>query len=148
MKGAARVALAGLCGAVIAWTAAALVLHTIFAAGGYTGEALVEPPPWSFGAVGLAGAGVGAGLAGLAGRVALPWWSRPAAVGGLIGVAAVVLPVAGIACPHPKGHPLQTVALVYGVPIGLVTGAASAVLWAGRRRAAPGTSCEAQGKGQ
>lgn len=133
----ARVALAGLCGAVVAWTVAAFVLHAMFAAGGYTREALVEPPLWVFAATGLGGAVAAAGPATFVGRVALPWWVRPVAVGGLTGVAAVVLPVAAVACPAPKGHPLQAVGLAYGVPIGFAAGATVALVRAIRRRAEP-----------
>lgn len=110
-------------------TILALVLHFMSAAKGTTHEGLVEPPPWTVGAIGLAGAVVGGGLAALASCVVLPWWVRAIAVGVLV----AALPVAVIACSHPKGHPIQSIGLAYGVPLGFTIGAATSCLRAASR---------------
>src|SRR5262245_40581317 len=81
-----RLCVAALAGAVIAWTVAGFVLYAMFAAGGYTREALVEPPPWAFGAIGGGGGVVALTLVWAVGRSPLPKWVRPAVIGGLTGV--------------------------------------------------------------
>jgi hypothetical protein len=129
-------ALAALAGAVIAWVAIALVLHTRFAAGGYTREALVELPPWAFGVVGGAGAAVGV----MAGQYRLPQGVRGAALGGLVGVGVVAILTLAVATvlggPSSKGQaPNLEVGLWYGVPGGLVVGGVGGLLVSRWRRA-------------
>jgi hypothetical protein len=139
MRFAAQVFLAALSGAVIAWVVAAIGLHAIFADGGYTQEALVEFPQWAFVAIGADGALVGLAAALLAGRSPLPEWVRPALLGSLAGVAAVVVPTLALACslggPSSKGEaPYLHAGLVYGVPVGLVVGAVAGLIVSGRHR--------------
>jgi len=136
---AERVIVAGLCGAIIAMTIAAIVLHSIFADGGYTREALVDLSPCTFGAIGICGGSAGVMMQTFAGNLSLPWWMRPMVTGGLAGVAMVVLPIAAIEGPSHKGHLLKNIALVYGVPIGFVVGAAVALFRAVRCHAESGT---------
>lgn len=119
-------------GALIAWQATAFVIHAMFAAGGYTREALVELSPWAFGAIGGVGALTALALASGFGDSPLPAWGRPAVVGGLVGVAAVAVPTFIVANllgrPSSKGQaPYLHVGLVYGVPIGLVAGVSVAL---------------------
>ena len=71
MQYAGRLIVAGLCGAVIAWTIGAIVLHSIFASGGYTREALVELSPWAFGMIGICDGAAGFVLAAFAGKLNL-----------------------------------------------------------------------------
>ncbi|MBI1917935.1 MAG: hypothetical protein HYS12_24845 [Planctomycetes bacterium] len=129
MKFVARLAVAALSGAVIAAVLAALVGHALFAAGGYTEEALGDPPPW----VGFAILGSGAVVAMLvvlfAGRSSLPEWVRPSVLGGLAGVAVVVFltlllanALGGPSPKSPKGEGIRLFGLVCGVPIGLISG--------------------------
>jgi hypothetical protein len=122
-----RFCVAAIAGAVIAWVVAAFVLDAMFAAGGYTREALVELPPWAFGVIGGGGAVVALTLVWAVGRSPLPAWLRLAIVGGLIGVAAVVVATLAVAYsfggPSSKGQaPYLHAGLVHGVPVGLVTG--------------------------
>ncbi len=145
MRLLARIGVVVLAGAVIAWVVTAFVLHAMFAAGGYTREALVELPPWAFGVIGGGGALMALALVWAGGRSPLPEWVRPAVVGGLIGVAGVVLPTLGVACtlggPSSKGQaPYLHAGLVYGVPVGLVAGALVGLLQARRRSAEPSTA--------
>ncbi len=118
---------AALAGAMLAWVMTAFVLHAMFAAGGYTREALVELPPWGFGTIGAAGALGALALIWTFGSSPLPTWVRPAILGGLVGIAAVVAVTLGAARSlggqSAKGQaPYLHVGLVYGVPIGLVSG--------------------------
>jgi hypothetical protein len=138
----ARVAVAALAGAVLAWMVTAFVLHALFAAGGYTDEALVELPPWAFGVIGGGGALLGLAGALLAGRCPLPGWVRPAVVGSLVGVVTVVVPTLFVACalggPSSKGQaPYLHAGLVYGVPVGLALGAVAGLVVAKGRPAEP-----------
>src|SRR5262245_17554958 len=100
----------------------------MFAAGGYTREALGDPPPWLGGAFLGSGAVAGLGAALLAGRSPLSDWVRPAAIGALTGVAAVVFLTLGIVCSlggrssGSKGDAVLAAGLVCGVPIGLISG--------------------------
>jgi hypothetical protein len=145
-----RLCVAALAGAVIAWVVRAFVLYAMFAAGGYTREALVELPPWAFGVIGGGGAVAALALVCAVGRSPLPTWVRPAVVGGLTGVAAVVVPTLSVACSlggaSSKGQaPYLHVGLVYGVPIGLFVGVVVGLLRARRPSAETGTAANGGG---
>jgi hypothetical protein len=131
------VVLAAFSGAVIACVVAALALYAVFAAGGYTREALVELPPGSFAIVGGVGALVGLTVALFADRLSLPGWVRPVAMGSLAGVAVVAVSTLIVACVlGGSSSKLQALylqaGLVYGVPAGLIAGAI--VGWFAARR--------------
>jgi hypothetical protein len=143
----ARVALSATAGAVIAWVTTAFVLHAQFAAGGYTREALVEPPPWVFAIIGGAGALVGITAALGAGRAPLPNWVRPAILGSLGGAAVVVVSTLVVACSlggsSSKGQaPYLNAGLVYGVPVGLVVGAVAGLIVAKRHCGEQGAAAD------
>ena len=135
-----RLALAVVSGAVIAWVVTAFVLDALFAAGGYTPEAIVELPRWAFGLVTAAGALSGAIAALLAGRVLLPRWVRAAALGSLIGGGGVVLATLVIAAvlggPSSKLQaPYLVAGLAFGVPAGFLIGGVGGLLVSKRCRA-------------
>ena len=139
MRFVARVTMAAIAGAVIAWVMTAFVLHAQFAAGGYTREALIEPPPWIYAVIGGAGALVSMLAALNVGRVPLPGWVRPAVLGSLGGVASVVVPTLGVACslggPSSMGQaPYLVAGLAYGVPVGLVVGTMTGLVVAKKYR--------------
>jgi hypothetical protein len=134
----ARYVIAAVAGAIIAWVAMAFVLYAMFTAGGYTREALVEPPPWVFFSVGGGGALTGLVVAVLGRRTALPTWVRPVALGALAGVAVVVFAAEFVSsfADGPKGPgKYRHAVLVYGVPIGLVVGAVAGFLRLRRKTA-------------
>src|SRR5271157_4367158 len=93
-----RVALSVLAGAVIAWVMTAFVVHSMLVAGGYTRESIVELPPWSSVVIGGSGGLIGLAVALSVGGSPLPRWVRPTVMGGLAGVAAVVVSTLGAAC--------------------------------------------------
>jgi hypothetical protein len=131
----ARITVAIVSGAIIAWVVMELVLYAQFAAGGYTREARVELPGWAVGAIGGLGGLLGLTTALVTDRFSFPGWARLLALGGLIGVAFVVVPTLGIACtfggPSSKGQaPYLIAGLVYGIPVGLVVGAVVGLLGA------------------
>lgn len=133
-----RLAVAAVSGAVLAWAVTALVLDAMFAAGGYTPEAVVRLPAWGFTVIGGCGALLGLAVAALAGRFPLPACVRPVVLGSLIGVAAVVVPTLGIAWSlggaSSKGQaPYLDAGRLYGVPLGLAGGAVVGLI-AFRRR--------------
>src|SRR5262245_42272485 len=113
-----RLCVAALAGAVIALVVTALVLYTMFAAGGYPRDSLVELPLWAIGVICGAGALAALVLVCLFGRSPLPVWVRPMVVGGLAGVAAAVvatLSVANTSGESSKGQSsYQRKGLVYG----------------------------------
>jgi hypothetical protein len=126
--------------AVVAWLVMAFVLAAMFAAGGYTREALVESSPWDICAIGGFGALVGAVVAWMAGKSPLPVWVKPVVLGSLGGVAVVVIATLFVACavggPSSIGQaPYLDAGLVYGVPLGLVAGAVNGLVFAKRHRA-------------
>ena len=140
MRFLGQLAVAALAGAIIAWVGTGFVVQFLFAAGGYTSEALVELSPRAFGVIGGAGALVSVSLVLLAGQSPLPSWVRPVALGSLAGVAAVMVPTVFVACalggPGSKGQaPYLYVGQVFGLPIGLVGGAVAGLLVAKRRQA-------------
>jgi hypothetical protein len=118
---------AAFAGAIISTIGTSLILYALFAARGYTSEALVEMPLWSLPAI----AGTGALLAVVAvllfGDMMLSPRVRAVAFGCLAGVFCVVLPTIGIANarggPYSKWQaPYLHQGLVYGVPCGLLIG--------------------------
>lgn len=127
MRRLSRVCIVAFIGAVIAWQATAFVLYALFAAGGYTREALVELPPWAIGAIGGVGALTAIALAWAFGDSPLPSWMRPVVGGGLAGVAVAVVPTLVVANwlggPSSKGQAQYLhLGLIYGVPVGLLAG--------------------------
>ena len=62
MRFLGQLAAAALAGAILAWVGTGFVVQFLFAAGGYTSEALVEPLPRAFGVIGGAGALVSVSL--------------------------------------------------------------------------------------
>ncbi len=76
-------------------------------------------------------------------------WVRPAVVGGITGVALVVIPTLSVASsmggPTSKGRaPYVHVGLVYVVPIGLVAGVLVGLLWARRPSAESAAGAEGE----
>jgi hypothetical protein len=145
VKFIARVAVTAIAGAVIAWVVMAFILDAMFAAGGYTSDALVEPSPWTVCAVGGCGALVAWSVALLCGKSRLPSWVQPIVLGSLSGVATVVTATLFVAYalggPTSKGQsPYLHAGLIYGVPVGLVVGAVRGLAVAKRRRAALGAA--------
>jgi hypothetical protein len=139
MRSIARIGIAAAAGAWIACVVAALVTYGMFAAGGYTTEAVVELPGWAFAAIGGGGALVGLVIAIWRGRSPLPAWVRPVALGGLAGVALVVTVTYAVARelggPAPKGQARYLASgAVYGIPAGLIGGAVAGLLAWRRRR--------------
>ncbi|WP_165070591.1 hypothetical protein [Paludisphaera rhizosphaerae] len=137
-----RLCVAAFVGSLIAWQTTDFVLHAMFAAGGYTREALVELPPWAFGVIGGVGSLTAVALAWAFGDSPLPAWVRAAVVGGLVGVAAMAVPTFIVANwlggPSPmRQAPYLHVGLVYGVPVGLVAGALAGLLKVRRLNAKP-----------
>ena len=128
-----RMVMAAIAGAIIAWVILAVVLHAMIAAGGYTTEALVEPRHWVFWSVGGGGLIVGLALAWLGGRITLPVWVRPVALGTLAGVASVVVPIechANLGGGFKGYSSYMGAGLRYGVPTGALIGAVlGLVLW-------------------
>jgi hypothetical protein len=135
-----RIALAALCGSIIAMLVAGIVLCAIV---GYTPAAL-ELPPWGFGIISGSGALVGLMLALLAGKAPMPGWVGPTTKGGLVGALTVLLLTLGVSCamggPSLKSSAsYRQVGLAYGVPAGLVVGAVVGLV-AYRKRCHAGSS--------
>ncbi len=145
MRLLARLSVAALAGAFIAWVVTVFVLHAMFAGGEYSDQALVELPPWAFILIGAGGALAAIALVYRGGRSPLPPWVGPAVLGGLIGVAVVVVATIVVAYswggPTSKGQVRYTHSgLVYGVPIGLAAGVLVGLLRARRPSAEPDTA--------
>jgi hypothetical protein len=131
--------IAAAAGAAVAWMGAVFVLYAVFVAGGYTREALVEPPAWVLLAIPGGGSLAGLALAWQGRRSTLPSWTRPVALGALVGVAVVVFAAEVVSSftDGPKGPGIyRHAALVYGVPIAVVVGAAVGALRARRKSVA------------
>ena len=125
MRFIARVAVAAVAGAVIAWVVMAFIL--------------AEPSAWVIWAVGGCGALVASSVALLAGKSPLPAWVQPVARGSLAGVATVVIAtLVVVGGPSSKGQtPYLLAGLVCGVPVGLMVGAVGGLAVAKRRCAEP-----------
>jgi hypothetical protein len=131
MRPIAQYCLTALAGALIAWVMTAFVLHAIFVAGGYKSYAVL--PVWSLLVIGGVGAAVAMLLVRQNSGSPLPAWVRPAVIGGLIGVVAVVIPTVIIARerggPTSKGQARYLHAgLIYGLPVGAIAGMCGGLL--------------------
>ena len=127
MNSLARLLVATLAGAVIAWITTLLFVYALEHLGGYEFGA-VQLQLGAFGLIGAGGGLVGMGIALVGGRRALPDWVKPIVIGSLTGVAVVAVGTlmldSGLGGPSSKGQaPYLHAGLIYGVPIGLAAGA-------------------------
>jgi hypothetical protein len=139
----ARASLAALSGAVIAFMGTGLMLYA-------ADYGLDELPPSMLGMILGGGAVLGVAAALVVGRYTLPEWVRPAALGSLAGVAAVVVVSyvldIGSGGLWSKAHAYRSIGLVFGVPVGLIAGAAAGLAMA-QRHATPLPEAESSKRG-